>query len=94
MLCWTGQAGEEGPSPTGGRECSMQKSQCDSKPYYLCLDDSSGTGINTAWPAPGAHGPLQEVDISKVSIMYERRNVRWNEKREREDEGHRRGVRV
>ena len=54
----------------------MQNIQRDSKPYYLCLDDSSGSGINTGCLAPGARGPLQEADISKLSIMDERRSVR------------------
>lgn len=58
----------------------------NSKPYFLCLDDSSGVGINTAWLAPGERGPLQEADISKLSIMDEKRSVRTANKRWRTNE--------
>lgn len=43
--------GEDSQEGWGVR--TMQKTQCDSKPYYVCFDDSSSPGINTAWLAPG-----------------------------------------
>lgn len=61
----------------------MQKIQCDAKPHYLCLDDSSGAGINTGRLAPGAPGPRQEEDLSKRSIMDERRSESMESKRRR-----------
>lgn len=66
--------------PKGGGDAE------NSKPYFLCLDDSSGVGINTAWLAPGERGPLQEADISKLSIMDEKRSVRTANKRWRTNE--------
>lgn len=70
----------------GKMDMGMQKIQCESKPYYLCLDDSSGAWINTACRAPGAQGPLQEADISKLSIMDEKRSVRVENKGRRKNE--------
>lgn len=43
------------------------------KPHYRCFDDSSGEGINTTLLAPEPLDPLQEADVSKPSIMDEKK---------------------
>lgn len=50
------------------------------KPHYRCLDDSSSVGINTTSLAPGPLDPLQEADVSKPSIMDEKKTKPLNKK--------------
>lgn len=45
----------------------------------MCLDDSSGSRINTDWVAPGAETPLQEEAIFQLSIMNERSKSKMDE---------------
>lgn len=65
VLCWTGQTVEDRRRSSSVGEDA--KTLCDSKPYYVCLDDSSLcrnqyslTGSRGTGPSPGS-GYLQTI---------------------------------